>query len=114
VLCLPDTVHVMTDDTRPHTAVSATEGVWTVRGAQVTAERTAGGLRVCVRAGTEGLLRIVLRWRHNAPEDARILGDAWERGYGDLQWRTLQTCSRKRASTTAACTTGAATPLARS
>ncbi|MGW3307623.1 hypothetical protein ACWDG9_13680 [Streptomyces sp. NPDC001073] len=24
------------------------------------------------------------------PEDARILGDAWERGYGDLQWRTLQ------------------------
>ncbi|MFJ3308459.1 hypothetical protein ACIPSA_36485 [Streptomyces sp. NPDC086549] len=39
----------MTDDTRPRTAVSATEGVWTVRGTQVTAEPTASGLRACAR-----------------------------------------------------------------
>ena len=88
--CLPDSVHVMTDDTRPHTASSTTEGVWTVRGAQVTAEHTPNGLRVRARAGAEGLSRIMLRWRVDVAEGARILGDAWERGYGDLQWRTLQ------------------------
>lgn len=90
MLHLPDTVHVMTDDTRPHPAVPTTEGVWTARGTQVTAAQTAEGLQVRARAGAEGLSRIVLRWRRDAPEDARILGDAWERGYGDLQWRTLQ------------------------
>jgi hypothetical protein len=47
-------------------------------------------MRVCARASAEGLARIVLHWRHSAPEGARILGDARERGYGDLQWRTLQ------------------------
>lgn len=88
--CLPDSVHVMTDDSHPHTAVEVTEGVWVVRGAQLTAERAPDGLRVRARAGAEGLSRIVLRWRVDTSEDARILGDAWERGYGDLQWRTLQ------------------------
>ncbi|MFJ2160824.1 hypothetical protein [Streptomyces sp. NPDC087856] len=87
---LPDSVHVMTDDTRPHTAASTTEGVWSVRGTRITADRTPEGLRLRARAGAEGLSRIVLRWRLDTPEDARILGDAWERGYGDLQWRTLR------------------------
>lgn len=27
-----------------------------------------------------------LRWRGSLPADARILGDAWERSYGDLAW----------------------------
>ncbi len=88
--CLPDSVHVMTDDTRPHTATSTTEGVWSVRGTRITADRTPAGLRLRAGAGAEGLSRIVLRWRLDTSEDARILGDAWERGYGDLQWRTLQ------------------------
>ena len=30
---------------------------------------------------------IRLRWRQPQPARARILGDHWERGYGDLEWR---------------------------
>ncbi len=36
------------------------------------------------------LSRIVLRWETTFPEDTLYLGDHWERGYGDLQWRFLQ------------------------
>lgn len=36
------------------------------------------------------LSRVILRWEIICPEDTLYLGDAWERGYGDLQWRHLQ------------------------
>lgn len=36
------------------------------------------------------LSRVVLRWSEPTPEGALILGDAWERSYGDLQWRHVQ------------------------
>ena len=34
--------------------------------------------------------RIRLRWKRPLPAACRVLGDAWERSYGDLQWRPLQ------------------------
>ncbi|MEU8223926.1 hypothetical protein [Kribbella sp. NPDC048915] len=34
--------------------------------------------------------RVALRWSEQVPADALILGDAWERSYGDLQWRHQQ------------------------
>src|SRR6185437_7970826 len=35
------------------------------------------------------LSRVRLRWRAKIPESWRILSDAWERSYGDLEWRCL-------------------------
>jgi alpha-galactosidase len=48
-----------------------------------------GGLRVQVGASTR-VSRVMLRWRHTIPGGALILGDAWERSYGELQWRCMQ------------------------
>ena len=31
-----------------------------------------------------------MRWETRFPEDTLFLGDAWERSYGDLQWRFLE------------------------
>ena len=36
------------------------------------------------------LSRVYLRWAAPAPAGAKILGDAWERAYGDLQWMGIQ------------------------
>ena len=41
-------------------------------------------------AATDRISRVLLRWRRSIPEDVVILGDAWERAYGDLQWRGMQ------------------------
>ncbi|HEY3341479.1 MAG TPA: hypothetical protein VGK81_05650, partial [Anaerolineae bacterium] len=46
-----------------------------------------GHLSVDVRAPGVALRRIHLRWHAEFPVDTRYLGDAWERGYGDLEWR---------------------------
>ena len=40
-------------------------------------------------SSSEPLCRVILRWSVPTPEGAQVLGDAWERGYGDLEWRGL-------------------------
>jgi alpha-galactosidase len=50
---------------------------------------SSGALSVRV-ATTDRVSRVVLRWRRPIAEDVVVLGDAWERSYGDLQWRGLQ------------------------
>lgn len=42
---------------------------------------------VTLTAGTTAVREIRLRWNAPLPEGCRFLGDAWERGYGDLEWR---------------------------
>ena len=51
---------------------------------------TAAGQEVRVTCPTGPLSRVVLRWETTFPGDTLYLGDQWERGYGDLQWRFLQ------------------------
>ncbi len=66
--------------------------VWTGEGRNDRAADVAlagsadGSLRVMVEARA-AITHIVLRWEEPLPEGARILGDGWERGYGDLEWR---------------------------
>ena len=45
-------------------------------------------LRVYASA-SEGIRKITLRWKNKSRRDVRVLGDAWERGYGDLEWRGI-------------------------
>ena len=51
---------------------------------------TSAGQDVRVTCPTGSLARMVLRWETTFPADTLFLGDHWERGYGDLQWRFLQ------------------------
>lgn len=46
------------------------------------------GLTVVVEAHT--VSRIQLRWHREVPTDALVLGDAWERTYGELAWKALR------------------------
>lgn len=50
----------------------------------------AGALAVRVACPRGPLSRVVLRWETTFPADTLFLGDHWERGYGDLQWKFLQ------------------------
>ena len=54
----------------------------------VSVEISGAEVRVTCPRGE--LSRVVLRWRASWPAEARFLGDHWERGYGDLEWRILE------------------------
>jgi alpha-galactosidase len=61
-------------------------GGWARSGVRV--ETAVTGDRLAVRATSDTpLRRIHLRWTHALPQGLRLLGDHWERGYGDLEWR---------------------------
>jgi alpha-galactosidase len=63
-------------------------GEW-VRGG-VRVETASLPDRLAVRAGTDvPLRRLHLRWSLAFPPGLRLLGDHWERGYGDLEWRGI-------------------------
>ncbi len=47
------------------------------------------GLRVEIGSVSAPLTYAALYWKTSLPEAARILGDHWERGYGDLEWRGI-------------------------
>jgi alpha-galactosidase len=62
-------------------------GRWTNGGSVVTVTERPGALRVALSAPTVPVKRLHLRWRGRLNDVRLILGDAWERGYGDLEWR---------------------------
>jgi alpha-galactosidase len=51
----------------------------------VQAESSSEGTRITICADGP-LARVALRWNRPAAVDALILGDVWERSYGNLQW----------------------------
>lgn len=48
-----------------------------------------GCLAVELTAADTPVARVRVRWRMPVPDGMRFLGDHWERGYGDLEWRGL-------------------------
>ncbi len=60
-------------------------------GVDVRCAADGAGLSVLVAAlPGVGVSRVQLRWRRSVPPDAVVLGDAWERSYGELSWRPLR------------------------
>ncbi len=58
-------------------------------GVDVQAHVAGREMRLTVSAPDGGVGRVRLRWRGGIPDGLRVLGDHWERGYGDLEWRGL-------------------------
>ena len=50
-------------------------------------------LEVSVKSEKQGVSFIYLRWNEEIDENVKVLGDAWERGYGDLEWKSIH-CER--------------------
>ncbi len=66
-------------------AVWAGDGDVTVR--CVVAEHSMG---LELTSPTVAMARVHLRWRARVPARTRVLGDAWERSYGELGWQEVR------------------------
>lgn len=63
---------------------------FTTSHAEVALRSTPDGVAVDISGAHADLSRVVLRWRRSSPSGSLLLGDDWERGYGGLQWRSVQ------------------------
>jgi alpha-galactosidase len=48
-----------------------------------------GGFGIDISSSSPDLCKVVIRWDFSLPGGMRILGDHWERGYGDMEWRGI-------------------------
>lgn len=74
-------------ETPVHSATYTENGRDDRAAALTLAPNSDGSLSVFVDAPNSPITDIVLRWRTLLTPGMRILGDHWERGYGDLEWR---------------------------
>lgn len=72
------------------TLVAGADGNWNAKGIQVHTVSAGGALRLELATSSAKVKRIGLRWRAPLGGTRAILGDAWERAYGDLSWRGLE------------------------
>ncbi len=63
-------------------------GEWRSDGIIVTTEPSGSALRIRLSAPA-AVTRLHLRWRGDLRATRLVLGDAWERGYGDFEWRGI-------------------------
>ena len=84
ILRTPDLVMISMEGDE-YTARPASETV-SVKDIQVTTTLKPDGLHVMLTALATPVRILRLRWKTQLPTDVRILGDAWERTYGDAGW----------------------------
>jgi alpha-galactosidase len=87
ILRPPDRIVALTEGDRL-SLEKATGGEWARGGVRITTDATTDRLAVRVASETP-LRRVQLRWSLPVAEGLRVLGDHWERAYGDLEWRGL-------------------------
>jgi alpha-galactosidase len=83
-LNMPEIVSLFTAEKK---YVSAAENVIRQDDVSIELQPTDCGVKVRVTAEHTPVSFVRLRWHRKFPDDALFLGDAWERSYGDLQWR---------------------------
>lgn len=89
LLEMPDAVFVVRPGPNGTRRATRTGDYWAVDGLLVSVRVGDTRTSVSLLAGGE-LNHVALRWKLTFPGTALFLGDHWERGYGDLQWRHRQ------------------------
>jgi alpha-galactosidase len=85
-LSVPHLVLIDAGDGWQRATASANGHTHGVTGVEVRMVPSADALQIQVQA--QQISRVRLRWQRPAPS-GQILGDHWERGYGDLEWRGM-------------------------
>lgn len=62
---------------------------WQIGGTELLFSPTAQGNGILLTAPDRAVKRIECRWTVHVEAGTRFLGDHWERGYGDLEWRGM-------------------------
>ena len=84
----PDAIRAYERLTEP-ISMTRSANEWRGGGIEIETKPAANQLTIDVHAPGVSLRYIHLRWNLPVPVDTCVLGDHWERSYGDLGWRNL-------------------------
>jgi alpha-galactosidase len=84
----PDAIYFdIENEKSPFPAKCIRAGLWEGHSVQLSMESQPGDHIAISVHGEELVRRVILRWDKAFSSETRFLGDAWERSYGDLEWR---------------------------
>ncbi len=90
LLRIPDRVTAFADLQQPLRLESSAGGEsWRGGGVEVETSVSDHSVDIVIAAPRMELRYVHLRWQRKVSPDFLVLGDAWERSYGDLGWRSL-------------------------
>lgn len=81
----PDSATVFQDLDTPQSA-SRAAALWRSGEVLLRIEPERNGLPIYISAPRTRLTHVHLRWETDVPSSILVMGDAWERSYGDLRW----------------------------
>jgi alpha-galactosidase len=84
----PNSVSVTTE-TGAAELKAGPRGAWSADGISVRFVSRGKRLQVELTAPGAAMKTLQIHWHGNLPADWKYLGDAWERAYGDLEWKPL-------------------------
>lgn len=85
---VPDIIQVQTNEAWLELKPSSQSG-FELDGVKVDLRKNGSGMSVYLSSEYSAVRRIVLRWEEAISTKFKFLGDHWERGYGDLEWRGM-------------------------
>jgi alpha-galactosidase len=88
VIQFPDEVKILVDDTF-FLLQSSDHQTWKYKEVIVELKNNDDRLQVSVQSPQMALKEVKLSWKHATADTASILGDAYERTYGDISWQTI-------------------------
>jgi alpha-galactosidase len=88
ILRLPDSVLVETSSGSNELAL-VRPGIWLSNDVQVTTVVSGGAIQFVLASPKTDVKHVRARWNSVWQPNWRYLGDAWEQGYGDLGWKSL-------------------------
>lgn len=85
---MPDEVKILSGD-KYYTLQSSDKQTWTYRDVIVKLKNTKDSVSVFVHSPSLALQEVQLLWKIPAIKNAFVLGDAFERTYGDISWQQI-------------------------
>ena len=86
---IPDRVSAYSEVDAAEIMLSRRANAWHANGVSLRTQEEPAGLSLFVTAASIPLTRLHLRWTTKVDPALLFMGDAWERSYGDLAWRTM-------------------------
>jgi alpha-galactosidase len=85
---MPDEVKIFAGDNY-FPLQSSDKQTWTYKDVVVKLSNTKDSVAASLRSPSFALKEVQLLWKIPALKNARVLGDAWERTYGDVSWQAI-------------------------
>ena len=90
---MPDEVQILSGD-KYYPLQSSDKQTWIFKDVVVKLKNTKDSVQVLVQSPTAALQEVKLLWKIPSQKNTVVLGDAWERTYGDISWQSINTTKK--------------------